>query len=69
MNTMGLLPVLALRYFAFIRCGFVGGLVEGEGEGKRLEGKRVKFFLALRNIYSSREILKFHYSIGFHLVT
>ena len=56
MRTMGLVPVLALRYFAFIRCGFVGGAVGCEREGKRLEGKRVKIFLALRNVYSSRKI-------------
>lgn len=68
MRTMGLLPVLALRYFAFIRCGFVGGAVGCEREGKRLEGGWVKFFLALRNVYSNRKILKFTYSIGFHLV-
>lgn len=68
MRTMGLLPVLALRYFAFIRCGFVGGLVEGARKGSRFEGGWVKFFLALRNVYSSRKILKFNYSLGYHLV-
>lgn len=68
MRTTGLLPVLALRYFAFIRCGFVGGAVGCEREGKRLEGKRVKIFLALRNVYSNRKILKFTYWLGSQLV-
>lgn len=68
MRTMGWLPVFALRYVAFIRCGFVGGSVEGARKGRRFEEKWVKFFLALRNVYSSRKILKFTYSIGFQLV-